>query len=484
VTGAGINWGLLVPEIGVLALAVIVLGIDLFTRGRGRNALPFVVAAGALSIIGFLAGLATTQPPSMLWNGIFRFDGVSIIFKIIFVASLLLVSLASTGAGTPTWRGEYFSLLCFATLGLMLMASGGDWILIYLAIELATLSLVALAALRKSDQRSAEAGLKMLVVGAVSSATLLFGVSFLYGLTGTTRLAPTPEGLTSNPFFFLALIMVVAGLGFKVAAAPFHMWAPDVYEGAHTPVAAFLSVASKAAGIAVVFRVLVEPFYGLGAPALASVYTGPMNLVAIVLAVLSMVTGNLIALMQTNIKRLLAYSGIAQIGYIFVALSTGTPDGFTAALFYLVLYMFTNMCAWFVVVAVNETEITAYGALYKRAPLLALAMAIALFSLGGIPPLAGFVGKLYLFLPAVGRGLWWLALLGALLSVVSLYYYLMVVRQLYLVEDAPPGAKKITVATPLSVAIALCAIGIVAFGIYPGPLLQVAKWATSTFVGQ
>ena len=280
------------------------------------------------------------------------------------------------------------------------------------------------------------------------------------------------------------MLLVVAGLGFKVAAAPFHMWAPDVYQGAHTPVAAFLSVASKAAGLAVVFRVLAEPFGGLVAPITASVYSGPMNVVAIVLAVLSMVTGNLIALMQSNIKRLLAYSGIAQVGYIFVALSAGMPEGFTAALFYLVLYMFTNLCAWFVVVAVNETSISAYAALFKRAPLLALAMAMALLSLGGIPPLAGFVGKLYLFLPAVGRGLWWLALLGALLSVVSLYYYLMVIRQLYLVEDAPKNAPKITLSTPLAFAITLCAVGILAFGIFPGPLLSVAKWATASFVGQ
>ncbi len=478
------NWGLLVPEIGVLALAVIVLGIDLFSRGRARNVLPFVVAAGSLSIIGFLAGLASTQGPASLWNGIFRYDGVAVVFKIIFLGSLLLVSLASTGPGTPPWRGEYFSLLCFSTLGLMLMASGGDWILIYLALELATLSLVALAALRKADQRSAEAGLKMLVVGAVSSATLLFGLSFLYGLTGTTHLAPTPEGLASNPFFYLAMLLVVAGLGFKVAAAPFHMWAPDVYQGAHTPVAAFLSVASKAAGLAVVFRVLAEPFFGLGAPLTASIYSGPINLVAIVLAVLSMVTGNLIALMQSNIKRLLAYSGIAQVGYIFVALSSGTPDGYSAALFYLVLYMFTNLCAWFVVVAVGSDHISDYAALYKRAPLLALAMAMALLSLGGIPPLAGFVGKIYLFATAVDRGLWWLALLGALLSVVSLYYYLMVIRQLYLVEDAPKSAPKITLTTPLGIAIAVCATGIVVLGIYPGPLLQMAKWATGTFVGQ
>jgi NADH-quinone oxidoreductase subunit N len=350
-----------------------------------------------------------------------------------------------------------------------------------LGLELSTICLFALVGLRKREKRSAEAALKMFVLGAVASAVVLYGASILYGVLHTTQFDKMAielrgTGESFQPVLWLGLAFVVGGLSFKIAAVPFHLWAPDVYEGAPTTVTAYLSTASKAGGFAALLRFLLV---GMG------VATDRWLPILMGLAALSMIVGNLVALSQTNLKRLLAYSGIAQAGYVLVAVAAASDMGVGATLTYLFLYALANVGGFLVAQAVEDAtgsqHITALRGLHKRSPSLAFSMLIILFSLGGIPPLAGFVGKLYLFAAGWQSGLYWLVVLGALVSIVSLYYYLIVALQVYIRD--PADDRRMPVARPLGIAIALCVIGTIAIGVYPKPWIEIGERAAVSAFG-
>jgi NADH-quinone oxidoreductase subunit N len=351
---------------------------------------------------------------------------------------------------------------------MMLLASARELVLLFVAFELMSIPLYVLAGFVKREELAVEAALKFFLVGSLSSAILAYGLSFLYGATGTTALPEIVRAVGSgDPVLMLGFVLVLAGMGFKIAAFPFHMWVPDTYEAASTPFVAWLSVAPKAAGFAAIFRVFVE-----GAGDRASVWV-PL---AAALGAVTIVAGNLMALPQTNVKRLLAYSGIAHIGYMLLGVAAVSPFGVAVVLFYLVAYVFSNMGAFLVVEAVAQAEgstsLTAFRGLAQRSPLLALAMLIFLLSLGGIPFVVGFWAKLYVFWAAAEAGLYGLVLLGAVLTVVALFYYLMVAKQMYI--DPPLTPTPVPVPPVLALVVAASALAVVFLGLYPGPLVETA----------
>jgi NADH-quinone oxidoreductase subunit N len=357
---------------------------------------------------------------------------------------------------------------------MLVLASARDIILLFLAFELMSIPLYLLTGFLKRDAEAVEASLKFFLVGSVSSAVMAYGLSFVYGATATTSLAKIAQA-PAHPLLTLGLLAALVGFGFKIAAFPFHMWVPDAYEAASTPFVAWLSVTPKAAGFVALFRVYFE---GAGEHAAAWIP------VAAGLATLTMVAGNLMALPQQNAKRLLAYSGIAQIGYMLVGVAAASASGTAMVLFYLVAYVFGNMGAFLVVEAIarseGSTQTVAFRGLAQRSPLLALAMLLFLLSLGGIPFVAGFWAKLYVLWAAAERGLYWLVLLGALLTVVALFYYLLIAKRMYI--EAPLSSARVRVAPSLALAVLLCVAGVVILGVYPkGVVLAAMRVAAPLF---
>lgn len=466
----------LLPYAILTALAVVVVLLDTLPAVRRSAWLGWLTALGALAALA----LDALGPESAPWQGMLRFDGYARAFNAVFLLTLAVVAVGSTAEERKMgFAGEYYALLILSALGLMLMGSAGGLLALYLGLELSTICLFTLVGFAKREPRSAEAALKLLVIGAVASAVVLYGISILYCVLGSTQFDQMAAALATQsggttPALWLGLAFVIGGLAFKIAAAPFHLWAPDVYEGAPATVAAYLSTASKAGGFAALLRFLL---LGLGG------VSGSWQLLVVALAVLSMVIGNLVALVQSNLKRLLAYSGIAQAGYVLVAVAgaPGTGQGMSvgAALMYLFLYAFTNVGGFLLAQAIADAtgsdEIAALRGLHRRSPSLAFAALVVLFSLGGIPPLAGFVGKVYLFAAGWQGGQQALVLLGALTSVIALYYYLMVARQVYICD--PEDDRRLPVARPLGLAIAVCVVGTLGIGIYPRPWVALGERA-------
>ena len=472
------NYQPIYPYLILVVLAVKVAWLGTVPRFRAAAVSGWITALGALVALAF----DWRAPVSAPWEGLVRFDGFAHAFNAVFLVTLAIVAIGSVAEERKmAFAGEYYALLILSTVGLMLMGSSGSLLILYLGLELSTVCLFALVGFAKRERRSAEAALKLLVVGAVASAVILYGASILYGVLGSVQFdkmatALAGPGNMTTPALWLGLVFVIGGLGFKIAVVPFHLWAPDVYEGSPAMVTAYLSTASKAGGFAALLRFLL---FGMGSNSAS--WQG----IILVLAVLSMVFGNLVALAQTNFKRLLAYSGIAQAGYILVALA-GAPgtDGrmsIGSVLMYLFLYAFTNVGAFLLVQAISDAtgsdSISALRGLHRRSPSLAFAALVILFSLGGIPPLAGFVGKLYLFAAGWQGNQQILVLIGALTSVIALYYYLMVARQLYIRD--PADERSISVAVPLRLAIALCVAGTLAIGIYPRPWVELGEFAAA-----
>jgi len=345
---------------------------------------------------------------------------------------------------------------------------------LFVAFELMSIPLYVLTGFLKREAAAPEAALKFFLVGTVSAAIIAYGMSFMYGVMGTTLLIAVPAAMAQgHPLMMLGLALVLAGLGFKIAAFPFHMWAPDTYEAGSTPFIAWLSVAPKAAGFVVIMRLYLE---GAGNAALAWAPLISM------LAGVTIVAGNLMAIPQSNVKRLLAYSGVAHIGYMLIGLAAMSANGVAMVLFYLVAYVFGNMGAFLVVETVARSEqsdgIDAYRGLAQRSPLLALAMLLFLLSLGGIPFVAGFWAKLYIFLAGVEQGLLGLVFVGAVLTVVALYYYLLVARRMYI--EAPDHSGSVKVELPLAAAIVVCLAGVIGIGVYPGPWVAAAQRIAQT----
>lgn len=478
------NFAAISIEISIAALMAAVLLLDLLMKkGASRRPIGWAVIVGLLVV---LAGAAEMYPPdggaSAFFAGLYIVDGFSVFFKILFILGILFTVLFSLDYAQELLphRGELYLLLLAALLGMCVLSSANDLMTAFVGLELMTVSFYILVALRTDAPLSAEAGIKYLIFGAGSTAVLLYGMSLVYGMTGTMVFQGIAQGL--GLVFSLGLIgvvLILAGFFFKLSIIPFHMWAPDVYEGAPAPVTGLLAMCSKAAGIAIFLRVLFVAF-----PFLAA-YWG--HLLA-VLAAVSMVGGNLMAFRQTNIKRMLAYSSIAQAGYMMTAMVATNAAGIKAVLFYAMVYVFANIGA-FVTVSYLEmqrgsTDFDSVRGLAKDALFPAGILMIALLTMAGIPPTAGFVGKIYIFSAAIDAGYLWLAGVGFVMSMVSVYYYLLVIKEMFRdVEAGETAAQK-----PLRLPLSAYAAGIVAVlvtmtvGIWAQPLSIFSNIAVYTFM--
>jgi NADH-quinone oxidoreductase subunit N len=467
----------ILPEIMLLGLAGLILLLDSLFRPSQRQSLGWITAAGLGLILA--SSLIWSRPGAesrLIFGGMLRSDWPGFIFGMVFLFSGAMASLLSIGLADIGRQGEYYALLVAALLGMMLMAAASDLIMLYLAIESTSIPLYILAGFVRQDDRSAEAGLKYFLFGALTSTVMLYGFSLLYGMTGQTNLYALAGSLSSGgvPVVVLvvALALVLVGFSFKVAAVPFHFWTPDVYEGAPTPITGFISTASKAAGFAVLLRVMLAVF-----PEVAAAWTSVLAGVAVV----TMTLGNVLALAQKNIKRMLAYSSIAHAGYAMIGLVALGILGPASVVYYLAAYVFTNLAAFGVVAmfahSAGSDEIAAYAGLSRRSPALALALLIALLSLAGMPPLAGFMGKFLVFFAAVQGGLTWLAIVGVLNAIIGLYYYMIVLKVVYLYRS-DDEAKPISLSRGSALALGLCSLGIVAMGTLTAPWVDWALQAS------
>jgi NADH-quinone oxidoreductase subunit N len=484
-----LNFGLLAPELTLAATAVVVILLDFFVKSKWWLAAVSIVglAVSAGFTIAMWGGGSTA-----LFSDMLAVDSFALFFKLLFLVIAALVILASAGyvAKFSRFQGEYYALVLLSALGMMLMAATSELISIYLALELTSISLYVLVGFLK-DPKSTEASLKYLLLGAVASAVLLFGMALVFGFTGRTQLGDIAaaiqgmslSGVLSSPGLIAGMVLMVAGFGFKIAAVPFHMWVPDVYEGAPTPITAYLSVGSKAAGFAVILRVFYSAF---GLPSWLSLDWG---LLFAILAAVGMTLGNVIALPQTNIKRMLGYSSIAQAGYLLVGLATvgfasaGGVAGRSGLLFFLASYALTNLGAFIAIIAISnklDSDLIAdYAGMARRAPVLALALTLCLISLVGMPPAAGFMAKFYIFSGAVQNGLLWLVIIAVINSVISAYYYLRVVKVMWM--DKPASQAKVSSPPALRVALAISCLGVLLLGIVPGFVMKLAEMAASMF---
>ena len=496
---------LLSPELSIAALGLLLLLLDLVVRRKGY--LAALAVLGLAVPLGFsialwlgMDGRYTDLISEPINNGILAktlvVDKFGLFFKFLFIGVAAVVVLMSHDYARrmARFQGEFYALVLLSTSGMMLLASTAELITLYIALELTALPIAALAAFLR-DGRSSESGLKFLVLAGVSSALLLYGLVLVYGLTGTTVLSEISARIaeigldTDLPFgsyaLLLSIVLIIAGFGFKLTAFPFQMWAPDVYEGSPTPVTAFLSVASKAAGFAVVLRVFYVAFP-------LETLNVEWSAIFAVLAALSMTVGNLVAIPQNNIKRMLAYSTIAHAGYLMVGLaavaSRSTGDhgdiGPSGVLFYLAGYAAMNLAAFAVVIAVsnrtNSDRIDDFAGMGRRAPYLAAVLAFAMVSLTGVPPTVGFMAKVYIFGAAVNTGLAWLAVVGVVNSVVSAYYYLRVVKVMYLAD--PASEERLSSGIPIRLALLVTVAGVLVFGVYPGPLIELARTAADALL--
>ncbi|KUO59008.1 MAG: NADH-quinone oxidoreductase subunit N [Gracilibacter sp. BRH_c7a] len=471
-----IDFSLITTEIALAILGLAIFTLGLIIPRSARKGLGNIALLGLIIVLGIAVYSWPNQGETL--GGMYIVDHFSSFFKIVGLVAAILVVFGFrryVAANVGNYL-EYYSTIVFATLGMIVMISAGDFITLYLGLELMTISFIVLVAFRSFDVKSLEAGIKYLLLAGMSSAVLLYGLSLVYGATGTILFAEVAQSIIDGSgglLLIIGLVMLIAGLGFKVSAAPFHMWSPDVYEGAPTSVTAFLATGSKAASFAILIRVFVGSLTGI--------QEHWVMLVA-VLAALSMLIGNLIAIPQTNIKRMLAYSSVAQAGYIMVGIVAASQSGVKGVMFYSFIYVFATMGAFTVVAAVynkiKSDEIADYAGLAQRAPLAATVLLVCMLSMAGIPLLAGFVGKFYLFM-AIVDGYMWLVLLGLIMSMVSVYYYLRVVLVMFRDDPVDPTPLKMETSVTITLLIAL---GVTVFlGIYPGPLSEIANTAAQSF---
>jgi NADH-quinone oxidoreductase subunit N len=478
----------LLPEIVLTVGALILLLADLIVPRDKQSVLAWVALAVLAATGAALVPVADAHV--QISHGLMAVDRFALFFKVIFLGSAALTVLMSVRylEVEGTRAGEYYFLILCATLGMMFMAGGTDLITLFVGLETMAIAFYILAGFLKPSRRSNEAAVKYFLLGAFSLGILLYGMSILYGLSGTTNLrsiATALSGQERDPRLVLAVILVVAGMGFKIAAVPFHMWAPDVYEGAPTPITGFLSVGSKAASFAMLLRIFVESLPAMRVTA-ALGSAGPAigwSTLFYVLAVVSMTVGNFAALTQSNLKRMLAYSSIAHAGYLLIGVVAGTTRGYTAMLIYLFVYGFMQLGAFGVLAMLRRTdsigdELKDLNGLYFRNPFAAIAMLLFMLSLGGVPPTAGFMGKLWLFGAAIDSGYVWLAVIGVLNSAVSLYYYIRIVVFMWL-KNEPTGSAPVTSPT-YALVLGVAVAAILLFGVYPQPLFQFAQASAAT----
>jgi NADH-quinone oxidoreductase subunit N len=455
----------ILPEILLLVLGVLLLVFEPFWKGDDHRNAGWMTAGGLLAIMAVSLLAGRPGEPTTVFGGMLRYDWLGFFFKMMFIFGAAITSLFMMDHEILGKRGESFILLIAATIGMNLMAASADLVMLYLAIETTSIPLYVLAGFMLSDNRSTEAGFKYLLFGAMTSAIMLYGFSLLFGFAGTTDMYELASmAVASQLPLGVALglvVLIVVGLGFKVSVVPFHFWAPDVYTGAPTPVAGFLSTASKAAGFAVLVRLFLVVF-----PDIAYDWAS----ILAVLSAITMTLGNLVALKQTNIKRLLAYSSIAHAGYAMIGVVAVTELGVTSVVFYLLAYILTNLAAFGIVMAFERVtgsdEIKDYSGMSRRSPGLAIAMLVAFLSLAGMPPFGGFVAKVFVFAAAVQVNMVWLAVVGILNSIVGVYYYLTVLKVVYLyrMEGEDEAEHPIPLTRPYAIGLVVLSVGILLIG--------------------
>ena len=486
---------LIAPELSLTLLALAVMVVDLFIKRRVVTVtvalvgliIPMGFAISQVFLVGPLVA-NHTLPGIHAFFGMFTVDQYAMFFDIIFlmIAAVIILSSYSYVGKYVKADGEFYTLMLFSVTGMMFLASTTELLTIYISFELTSFPLYVMAGLLRTGERSAEAAVKFVLLGAMSSAILLYGFALLYGLTGTTDLTGIATSIKNgvqngNVLVLIASVLILAGFGFKISAVPFHMWAPDIYEGAPTPATAFFSVGSKAAGFAAMLRVFITG--GLGQVNLTSLTT-----IVSIIAVLSMTLGNFVAAVQTNVKRMMAYSSIAQAGYIIMgfaaSLSGQNSDASSAVLFFILVYVITNLGAFAGIIALaNATggeKIEDFRGLAKRAPLLSAGTALCLLSLGGIPPTAGFVSKLFIFTAVWGQGLYWLVVIALINTVVSLVYYGRIVKAMYF--DAPLKEDHLTTPMGLSSSIALTTAALIVITFAAQVVLLIANPAANSLL--
>ncbi len=464
----------ILPEVFILVLGIIILVLEPFWKAEDRRGLGWLTAGGLLlTVVVSLLFVRPAEPVSVL-GGMLRFDWLGFLFKMLFLVGAAVTALFLMDVEKLNHRGEAYVLLLASVLGMCLMATSANLVMLYLAIETTSIPLYVLAGFLRSDDKSTEAGFKYLLFGALTSTVMLYGFSLLFGFTNTTdiyALSSLPKGL-----FLGVVFLLIVGLGFKVSVVPFHFWAPDVYEGAPTPVTGFLSTVSKAAGFSVVLRLFMVAF-----PSEAMDW----SLIFAILSAVTMTLGNLLAIGQKNIKRMLAYSSIAHAGYamigvaaIYMSAAALSPLGVTSVVFYLIAYILTNLLAFGAVMTFyrvsGSDEIPSYNGLSRRHPWLALAMLVAFLSLAGMPPFGGFIAKVLVFAAAVKVNLIWLAVVGILNSIIGLYYYLIVLKHVYLHRDEATENLPLPITRPYAIALMVLAIGVILVGTLFAPWFNLA----------
>ncbi|MCY3834535.1 MAG: NADH-quinone oxidoreductase subunit N, partial [Chloroflexi bacterium] len=467
------------PEIGLTALAIGVLFADIYGSLATRRNVVYISAIG-MALLALLPLIWSPDPAlyengALLWGGMVNYDPLSQIFKVMLLLAGAVTCLMAAGDKGVGDKGEFYLIVIVATLGGLMMSSASDLILVFVALETLSIPLYMLASFRRGDQRSSESGMKYFLYGAFASAIMLFGFSLLYGFAGTTNLAGIADAMNGGfddgvVAVMTALVMVVVGFGFKISAVPFHFWTPDVYEGAPTPVTAFVSVSSKAASFALLLRFLTAVFPDQLAIAGVVMQDFWVNLLVVV-SIVTMTLGNVVALRQSNIKRLLAYSSIAQAGYtlIGVAALQGANDGLAVASvsFYMFMYIFTNLLVFggviLFIAKTDSEEISDMAGLNRRSPWLALFITIGLLSLGGIPPAAGFFGKFFLFQAAVNSNLVGLALIAVTNAIIALYYYLVLIKVMY-VDIGPDDDSPIAIPRTYGWSLGITALVVILLG--------------------
>jgi NADH-quinone oxidoreductase subunit N len=482
-----LNLAVIAPEIVVLVTALFVMIVDLFLDREIKGRLAW------LGLVGVLAAAGLTL---YLWGGtggalqdMLVADGYALFLNLVVLTAAALAILFSVEYAQRTGlaQGEYYTLLLLSTAGMMLMAGAVNFMTVFLALEILSIALYVLVGLNRADRRSGEAALKYFLLGAFASGFLVYGMALIYGQASTTSLEGVRAYVVSLTGEFPATLTVglglmIAGFAFKVALVPFQMWTPDVYQGAPTSVTAFMSVGAKVAGFAALGRVVLYAFGDLWSE---------WVWVLVVLSALTMTVGNLSALRQTNLKRMLAYSSIAHAGYILVGVAAGNQAGASAVLFYLFGYAFMNVGAFAVIIAVGRFEGNAgrgetlddFAGLATRKPWLAATMALFMLSLAGMPPLVGFLGKLYVFGAAVEANLIWLAVIGVINSVISAYYYLRVIVVMYMLDSGEVEAGPSLVSPALQVGVGLASVAIVVVGLWPAPILNLAQLSAMALLG-
>lgn len=482
-TAIDFQWLPILPLITIAIAAIVVLLVGVRVPDDESDGLGWLAIASIA--IAFVLTLAMSGQNTTAFSGSIAIDDFAVFFElaILFVAAMIVLMSLNYADEVRLPGAEYYSLILFAALGMMLMAAAGDLIIIFLGLETMSIAIYVLAGLKRTDPRSGEAAIKYFLLGAFSTGFLLYGIALIYGATGTIKLEPIRTALNNgfglgSPLLLLGIGMMLIGFGFKIAAVPFHMWTPDAYEGAPTPITAYMATGVKLAAFAGFLRVF--PLH-LGA------VSAEWSRVLWVIAALTMTVGNVVALVQTNIKRMLAYSAIAHAGYLLVAMASVVPEAGAAMLYYLLGYVVANLGAFGVVTALERRGesndlIQDYRGLAQRAPALAAAMAIFLLSFTGVPPLVGFVGKFYIFSGALQAGQVWLVLIAVLNSVMAAYYYIYIIVAMYM-QEGGVSVGRMSLRPGLVATIMIALVATILIGVYPAPYMTAATTAFNSGLG-